>query len=61
MDNHIRQTQQPGALYQSGKKPANRGFAVEYALYMMDLVDLYNIGNTSKTALSPDAFERSEP
>jgi hypothetical protein len=50
------------ALFHSGrKKPANRGFGVEYALYMMDLVDVYNIGNTDETALSPDAFRRPEP
>jgi hypothetical protein len=39
------------------KKPPNGGFGVEYALYMMDLTDVYNIGNTGKTTLSPDAFE----
>jgi hypothetical protein len=51
------------AHFQSGasarKKPAKGGFGVEYALYMMDLVDLYNIGNTDKTALSPAALAAS--
>jgi hypothetical protein len=68
--NHIRQIQQPGTqqpgrcFIQSlklAKKPADRGFGVEYALYMMDLTDVYNIGNTGKTALSPGAFEPSKP
>jgi hypothetical protein len=65
----FRQTRQPGPQ-QPGRafipalgsqKPANAGFGVEYALYMMDLVVLYNIGNTGKTALSPDAFAASKP
>jgi hypothetical protein len=43
------------------KKPANGGFGVEYALYMMDLSKVYNIGNTGKSALSLGVFERSEP
>ena len=68
--NHIRQTQQPGRSFnpaglafrrwarkKPAKRPAKGGFGVEYALYMMDLTEVYNIGNTGKTALSPDAFE----
>jgi hypothetical protein len=59
MGNHIRQTQQPGALSfrkKAANKPAKGGFGVEYALYMMDLSEVYNIGNTDKSALAEQRF-----
>jgi hypothetical protein len=65
MGDHVRQTQQPGALSfpakNRPKKPVKAGFGVEYALYMMDLSKVYNIGNTGKSALSRGVFQRSKP